>query len=351
MKALSLFSGAGIGESRIEELGIEVIGANELHSDRAELFSKINPRTPIVQGDIRDQNIKQQIYKHAESGFELLIATPPCQGVSIAGKNRSLLDQSADIRNYLIFDVIEIIKQTNPNFVLIENVPQYLTLLLPFQDKWLTVVEILSAEFGNKYEVDYEILNSQDFAVPQNRNRAFIRLTKKTYSWKFPSINNKIYTLEQTISHLPSLEAGQKSGIEWHFARTHLQKHIEWMRHTPTGSTAFDNQKYFPQKEDGSPIKAYRTTYRRMSWDKPATAITMRNDAISSQCNVHPGRQLGDGTYSDARVLTPHELLLINSMDTKRFAGIQTTERLLRKVLGEGVPPLLLNAALSGIKR
>ena len=40
----------------------------------------------------------------------------------------------------------------------------------------------------------------------------------------------------------------------------------------------------------------------------------MRNDAISSQRNVHPGRLLDDGTYSDARVLTPYELMILNSV-------------------------------------
>jgi DNA (cytosine-5)-methyltransferase 1 len=80
-----------------------------------------------------------------------------------------------------------------------------------------------------------------------------------------------------------------------------------------------------------------------MYWDKPAPAITMRNDAISSQMNVHPGRKIKGGTYSDARVLTPLELLLINTMDIEAWKTISAEENLVRKVLGEGVPPLALN--------
>ena len=83
-----------------------------------------------------------------------------------------------------------------------------------------------------------------------------------------------------------------------------------------------------------------------MYWDKPAPAITMRNDAISSQMNVHPGRKRKNGTYSDARVLTPLELLIINSMDIKQWNNIEENEVLVRRVLGEGVPPLALNKIL-----
>ena len=48
-----------------------------------------------------------------------------------------------------------------------------------------------------------------------------------------------------------------------------------------------------------------------MHWDKPAPTITMKNGSISSQNNVHPGRLLPNGTYSDARVLTVAELSIL----------------------------------------
>ncbi len=68
----------------------------------------------------------------------------------------------------------------------------------------------------------------------------------------------------------------------------------------------------------------------------------MRNDAISSQRNVHPGRLKPDGTYSDARVLTPLELMIINSMPTDWNIPDDTPEILVRQCIGESIPPLLL---------
>lgn len=68
----------------------------------------------------------------------------------------------------------------------------------------------------------------------------------------------------------------------------------------------------------------------------------MRNDAISSQLNVHPGRIKEDGTYSDARVLTPLELMLLSSLPKDWNIPSDTPELLIRKCIGECIPPLLI---------
>ena len=68
----------------------------------------------------------------------------------------------------------------------------------------------------------------------------------------------------------------------------------------------------------------------------------MANGSISSQCNVHPGRCLPDGTYSDARVLTICELLKLFTLPLDWDIPKWANENLIRKVIGEGVPPLLI---------
>ena len=118
------------------------------------------------------------------------------------------------------------------------------------------------------------------------------------------------------------------------------------MSHTPTGQTAFNNPVYFPQKENGERIKGFATTYKRIEWDKPAPTVTMCNGAISSQNNVHPGRLKEDGTYSDARVLTILELLRIMGLPDDWNIPEWASESLVRKTLGEGIPPRLIEALI-----
>jgi DNA (cytosine-5)-methyltransferase 1 len=278
-----------------------------------------------------------------------VIATPPCQGVSIAGKNRTLDEMLKDERNQLVFKIIDFINIKNPKYVLIENVPNFLKFKLIFKKKQATLLEILSALYKDKYIIDAKVLDASEYGVPQRRTRAIIRMYKKNLSWEWPKKTKQI-TVEESIGHLPSLEASEKSNIPWHFARKHSKDHVLWMKNTPTGKSAFENKKYYPKKKDGNRIKGYMTTYRRIKWDEPAPTITMRNDAISSQLNVHPGRKLKNGLFSDARVLTPLELMLLSSLPEKWNIPNNTSEILLRKCLGESVPPLLLKKVLLGIK-
>lgn len=121
------------------------------------------------------------------------------------------------------------------------------------------------------------------------------------------------------------------------------------MKHTPTGKSAFSNPVYYPQKKDGTKIKGFESSYRRISWDIPAPTITIRNDCIASQRNVHPGRLLLDGTYSDARVLTPLELMLLNSLPADWNIPDDTPELLIRQCIGESIPPLMLKEIVRGI--
>ena len=123
------------------------------------------------------------------------------------------------------------------------------------------------------------------------------------------------------------------------------------MQHTPTGKSAFENRKYYPVKNDGEKIDGWKSTYRRMKWDEPAPAITIRNDAISSHMNVHPGRHLNNGKYSDARVLTPLELIILTSLPKDWALPDDTPELLLRKCLGESIPPLMTKKIVSGIRK
>lgn len=347
ISAISLFSSAGIGEAFFEDLNINVVVANELLKDRADLYQKIYPQTKMICGDILSKDVFNKIIK--ESGkVDLVIATPPCQGMSIAGKNRELSTMHKDNRNHLVFRAIELIKIKKPKFILFENVPNFLKIKLPYNGSFYNIEDILKKELGPTYIIESSILDASDFGVPQRRLRAFVKAYKKDTIWSWPKKKNKI-SVEEAIGFLPSLESGEKSDIKWHFARKHSNDHILWMKNTPTGSSAFDNKKYFPQKENGDKIKGYNTTYRRILWNEPSPTITMRNDAISSQLNVHPGRKQKNGTYSDARVLTPLELMILSSLPKNFPIPEGTSESLIRKCLGECVPPLLVKSVLQGI--
>ncbi len=350
MIGVSLFSSAGISEHYFEDVGINIVAANELIPERANLYQALYPKSKMICGSILNDEIFKSLIDSTPNKLDFLIASPPCQGMSVAGKNRSTDEMLKDERNYLVFKIIDFIKIKNPDYVLIENVPTFFKLELPFQDKLLKISDILHNIFGSEFNIDAEVYDAADFGVAQRRTRAIIKMYRKGNKWGTPRKTNSI-TVEDAIGHLPSLEAGQSSNIKWHFARNHSKDHIEWMRYTPTGKSAFENLQHFPVKANGERIKSYNTTYRRIKWDEPAPTITIRNDAVSSQLNVHPGRLKSDGSYSDARVLTPLELILLSSLPSDWKIPDETPELLIRKCIGECIPPLLIKEIVSQIDR
>ena len=350
LKGISLFASAGIGETYFKDAGIDIMVSNELLERRAELYKAISPETTVVCGDITKDEVFEKIISSAPKKVDFLLASPPCQGMSVAGKNRCQDTMEADERNYLITYVVKAIQRTSPDYVLIENVPALLKLCLNYKGELRTVLDILKLEFGNEYDIDSKVVDSSDYGVPQVRLRAIIKMHKFDKTWNWPEIDNKKVTVREAIGHLPSLEAGEKSNIKWHFARPHKEENILWMKHTPSGKSAFSNPVYYPQKKDGTKIKGYESSYRRIRWDAPAPTITIRNDCIASQRNVHPGRELPDGTYSDARVLTPLELMILNSLPVEWNIPDDTPELLIRQCIGESIPPLMLKKIVGGIE-
>src|SRR6478609_1021349 len=89
LKAVSLFSCIGVGEFYLKDIGIDIVVANDIESRRCQVYNFFHPETEIICGDIIDPNIKGKILSAAERhNVDLVIATPPCQGMSSVGKNK-----------------------------------------------------------------------------------------------------------------------------------------------------------------------------------------------------------------------------------------------------------------------
>jgi len=350
-KGLSLFASAGIAEFGFENTNIDILIASELLQKRMDVHNFWHPNVIPVCGDITKEKTKKQlIEKSKQKGIDFIFATPPCQGVSLIGKNKSNEQMLADDRNYLIFHAFEIFDAIDPKAILIENVARYFKIKFFIDNEYYSLEEIIREKYGNRYNLDFHVFNAADHGVPQNRERAIIRMWKKGFKWDNPELQERI-TMEDAIGHLPTLESGEKSNIKNHYSRTHTESHIRFMKNTPTGKSAFQNEIHYPKNEKtGKRLKGYASTYKRMDWDKPAPTITMRNDCISSQSNVHPGRLQKDGTYSDARVLTIRELFILSSLNPDLDVPTFTSDIQIRHMIGEAVPPKLIHEIAVGLK-
>lgn len=367
MKILSLFANIGVAEAYLQEIKMDVVVANELVEKRAKLYSDIYPKTHMLCGDITNGEIKRAIIEESkQKGVEIIMATPPCQGMSTVGRQ-----DDKDARNELVCDVIDIAKELQPRYIFIENVPQFLNTYICPDDEEILIPDFIEKELGNTYVINTYTVDVKDYGVPQTRERAILLLTKKTEEreWEIPDADERTVTMRDAIGSLPIVdpyvkdvsdidrkkmfplyEERKKKALEispWHNPPHHIKRQIVAMQHTPTGCSAFDNPVYFPVKENGDMVKGYHNTYSRQKWDAPAYTVTMDNRKISSQNNVHPGRveqrnENGECIYSDARTLTLYELMIIMSLPRDWPVPVKTSEAFLRRVIGEGIPPLFV---------
>lgn len=142
IKGLSLFSNVGIGELNLKKVGVDIVIANEFKKDRAKFYQHIFPDCKMIVGDIYDK-YNQIISQARKENCNFLIATPPCQGMSVAGKR-----DYSDKRNTLIIPVLNAINDLNPDYVIIENVPQLLKLKIKYNNIIDTVEKQLKENSG-----------------------------------------------------------------------------------------------------------------------------------------------------------------------------------------------------------
>lgn len=345
LKGLSLFANVGIAETYLKDLGVDIVLANELLEDRAKFYNHCHG-SEVIAGSITDKEIFDKIIERAKAhNVNFIMATPPCQGMSVAGQMKS-----DDPRNTLIVKAMEALELLLPDAMLVENVPQMFKTNIVFEGNVVNIKDYIQNVCNRLgYSVKFDVFDAADYGTPQTRKRSFTRIYKDTYEWLDP-IKQKQITVQESIGNLPSIEAGDDSGILWHKAKPHNQNHISWMKSTPTGKSAFDNTTNYPQK-DGRKIKGFSTTYKRISWDKPAPTITMANGSISSQNNVHPGRPTPDGDFSDARVLTLLEIFRLTGLPDNWNPPSWASENMIRHVIGEAVPPNLVKNIVTGLKK
>ncbi len=378
IKALSLFANVGIAETYLEDIGIDVVCANEIDEQRVRFYKHLYPKVDMIQGDVTLPSVKDLIIKKAkQANVDLIIATPPCQGMSTAGKQ-----EENDARNLLVCHAVDIIQAVKPKYVLLENVPEQLNTKIFYKNSTIKIPEYLNRELGELYVFNNQyLINTCDYEIPQLRERAIFLLARKDLGriWNYPQKSPQIITLQDAIGNLPSLDPEisdiskeellelfpdfyikKASGLEiskWFYPPKHVMRQVYAMMHTPSGQSAFYNIDLFkPKKKDGSIIKGFKNTYKRQCWDKPAFTVTMYNRTIGSQNNVHPGRYIGKDAmgydlYSDARVLTIYELMIVFSLPLDWNIPDWASDSFIRQVIGEGIPPLLIKKIMLNLLR
>jgi DNA (cytosine-5)-methyltransferase 1 len=422
--AISLFSGAGIGDVGFQAAGAQFLATCELEADRAALAELNIDGASHFVADIEQEWRRladefSALVSASQQELFLITCTAPCQGMSKSGMGKLLSSirkgerPELDPRNRLILPALEIIRRLRPQWVVFENVLEMRTTLIEDRSGDVRqILDIVTEQLGPDYVGEAYEVECADYGVPQRRGRlisVFTRepIAKARYQEGFGLIPRPTHsvdgapgtkpwvTVAEALEHFPPLDAGSLETTTAHavpFHRVPLldEKKYEWVRNTPPGASAFDNQCVHPscgfqdnpthrnRREHGinrasrdTPLycaacgkllprpytdlpgggrrlmRGFTSAYKRMAADLPAPTLTRNLSYACSDHKIHPTQH---------RVLSLAEAMFLQTINEYSYRWGPIARRrgrgpvklgpapdtLIRLVIGESVPPKFL---------
>ncbi len=310
-----LFCGAG-GMAK----GFEMAGFNQVCGldwfKEAGMTYRENFSHPLIEGDITQREIKDKFIntvKEKLNGKNLTVLSGgfPCQGFSMSG-NRIVEDK----RNSLYKDMLEIIDELQPEFIVAENVKGLRSMLKgKVEDKIKADIRKLG------YVVNVTVLNSADYYVPQKRERVIFianRIGKKNYH-PAPLLESDSYiTTKEAIGDLVKMKDNPKFN---HVRTNHNDDMKERLAKVPEGKSLYDK---------------YSDSWKKCPWNEASCTIKENHGGV----NIHP---------IEPRVITVREMARLQSFpDSFIFKGTKSKQMV---QIGNAVPPLLAKAIALAIKK
>lgn len=374
---VDFFCGAGGMSLGFAQNDFKVLLANDIESVCTETYSFNHleiPKDRIITGDIK--KIVDNVDKYINEDVDVIIGGPPCQGFSMANRQRVIDDP----RNILYKYYVKGVENLKPKFFVMENVKGM-----------LSVAEQVKEDFhnleGEDYDVAYHLFNAKDFSVCQNRERLIYigiradisKKIGKTAKDIIEEIENKTkntdkYVLENAIADLRELQAltiknateldteesGRKIEANRTFSNTEYVNLInqgKWSKLIFNHKARFNNERDIEifgrmlpgDKSDSEriadimPYKSrndiFKDKYYKLKPNEVCKTITAH---MKFDCNmyIHPFQ---------ARGLTPREAARVQSYpDDYVFLGSYTKTYM---QVGNSVPPLMSRLIANVLKK
>jgi len=277
--AIDLFCGAGGLAHGLQKSNINVQLGIDIEPSCQYPFEE-NNNAKFLLKSVKDIT-KDEIEKfYGENSYKLLAGCAPCQTFSTYNSKAC----SSDNRWWLLLEFSRLVSEILPDVVTMENVPG-----LAKQEVFFKFLKQLQ---NNGYEVFYEVINSADYGLPQNRKR-LVLLASRLGSIRLLTpieLNVKLKTVKDAIGKLPPLKDGEfyeKDPLHQSAELTDINK--KRIRASKEGGTWQDwSEDLIAECHKKDTGKSYKSVYARMSWDKPAPTMTTQFYGFGNGRFGHP---------------------------------------------------------------
>ncbi len=357
--SIDLFSGCGGMTLGFKWAGFNSVLASDIDENCEKTFATNFPEIPFLCGDLSNFNKAAFDAKFSNKTIDVIIGGPPCQGFSLANKNRNKVAE--DPRNKLFYEFVKTINWYNPKSFVMENVKGLLSM-----ESGQVIKQIVS-EFENAgnfgYNVKVKVLKASDFGVPQSRERVIVIGIRNDLNVvpEFPEKNIETeITVNDAISDLPVIHSGEgKEKVKYgskplneyqlfmrknavvvsnHIAMRHTPRLIERFKAIAPGKNLLDVWETHGAVQRGNPtlkssVKFSQNNLRLIA-NKPAPTI-----AASFQSNfIHPFLDRNFTAREGARLQSFPDDFIFEGMRTKMSweKGLSQYQQ-----IGNAVPPLM----------
>lgn len=327
---IDLFCGAGGLSYGFERAGFNVLLGIDNDAAALRTFELNHNNSKSICGDITQISYEQIKKVIGDTEIDVIVGGPPCQGMSLSGPR-----QLNDPRNRLYLSYIRLVREIQPKAFIIENVPGLIGL---FGGEIKN--SIINEFSGMGYNIEYKLLCSADYGVPQSRRRV-IFVGYKSGKFEYPAIDKLQISCEQALSDLPPLTDTLGSAEMPYYTepqsnyqklmrmrsksvKNHIAaKHSENVKKTIALIPAGGNYKSLPEGYEST--RNFHVAWTRFPDTKPAPTID-----TGHRHHFH---------YKYNRVPTVRECARIQSFpDDFIFTGNKTQQF---KQVGNAVPPLM----------
>jgi DNA (cytosine-5)-methyltransferase 1 len=351
MLGIDLFAGAGGMSLGAKSAGVNVIAAVENNISAAETYSYNFQKEKVFCKDISLVKATDFEIKNKAERPLIVFGGPPCQGFSTSNQKTR---NAENITNWLFKEYLRLVSELLPDWVVFENVRGMLQ-----TESGVFVKSTIGDLEGLGYFVQWKVLNSVDFGIPQDRSRLFVigRLNRKL-NFSFPeNTSTKKVTVKDAIHDLPLLNNGNndyklpyKTKPESDYARrlrgklTHSTNHIvtrnanyviERYCHIPQGG----NWKDVPDELMSNykdKTRCHSGIYHRLYESEPSIVIgNYRKNML-----IHPNQDRGLSVREAARLQS-----FPDWFEFKGMIGCQQQQ------VGNAVPPMLAEVVFNAIKK
>lgn len=265
INSIDLFCGVGGLTHGFIKRGIRVIAGIDI-DPQCRFPYENNNAANFIQQDIHNLSGSELTDLFGESRVRLLAGCAPCQPFSTYSRNGRHVRN--DKKWELVSDFGRLVRESQPDLVTMENVPQ-----LIHHEVFRKFLEDLK-----QYDVWYNIVDCEQYGVPQTRKRMVLlasRLGKvelvSPTAFGFPAS-----TVRDAISHLPALRAGDTDPNDpLHTSSSLSELNLRRIRASKPGGTWRDwEEGLIAQCHREGSGQTYPSVYGRMEWDSPSPTIT-----------------------------------------------------------------------------